>query len=206
VKKPVINVDDDDEVAGGSLLSPAVDLMSSSFVLQNAANALVTESATLRATFIHFHDKISGSLDKLMEFMVKEQAEAQEDWHAVLGLLRWLIAAAEGVPSVQTEIVPAAMAGNTEAGPSAAAGYAETVDSETVARLVRRTWTPLFLPSDENMEPSDEPYVDEAKGTSSGSEESSAEGSEDVEENVDEDVEEDEEEADEMDIDQTLRD
>jgi hypothetical protein len=61
VKKPVINVDDDEEVTGGPLPSPAADLMSSSFVLQNAANALVMESATLRATFIHFHDKISTS-------------------------------------------------------------------------------------------------------------------------------------------------
>jgi hypothetical protein len=108
------------------------------------------------------------------------------------------------------ETVPAAMAGNAEAGPLAAVGYAETIDSEMVARLVRRAQTPLFLPSDENTEPSNESYIDEAKGTGSGSEESSAEGSEDVEENVredvDEDVEEDEEEADEMDIDQTLRD
>jgi hypothetical protein len=60
------------------------------------------------------------------------------------------------------------------------------------------------------MEPSDESYVDEAKGSGSRNEESSTEGSEDMEENaredVDEDVEEDEEEADEMDMDQTLRD
>jgi hypothetical protein len=64
------------------------------------------------------------------------------------------------------------------------------------------TRTPLFLPSDENTEPSDESYVDEAKGSGSGSEESSADENADVEEDVDEDVEE----ADEMDVDQTLRD
>jgi hypothetical protein len=52
----------------------------------------------------------------------------------------------------------------------------------------------LFLPSDENTEPSDESFVDEAKGSGSDSEEGSAEGSAD------------EEEDDEMDVDQTLRD
>jgi hypothetical protein len=66
-----------------------------------------------------------------------------------------------------------------------------------VVGLIRRA---RFLSSDENTEPSDELYVDEAKG--SGSKESS----EDVEENVREDVDEDVEEADEMDVDQTLRD
>jgi hypothetical protein len=158
------------------------------------ANALVTELATLRATFIQFHDTISGSLNKLTEFLVKEQAEAREDRHAVLGLLQRLVVAAEGAPSRQTEIVPATVAGNAEAGPSGVA-----------AGLIRRARTPLFLPSDENTEPSNESYVDEAKGNGSGSKESSAEGSEDMEENVREDVEE-EEEANEMDIDLTLRD
>jgi hypothetical protein len=156
-----------------------------------------TDRCPLTATFIHFHDKISESLNKLTEFMVKEQAEAREDRHTVLVLLRRLVAAAEGAPSVQTETVPAATAGNAEAGPSTVVGYAETVDSEMVAGLVRRARTPLFLLSAENTEPSDESYVDEAKGSGSGSKESSAEGSEDVEENVEED--------DEMDIDQTLR-
>jgi hypothetical protein len=193
VKKPVINVDDDEEVASGSLPSPAADLMLSSFILRNTANALVMELATLRTMFIHFHDKISGSLDKLTEFLVKEQAEAREDRHAVLGLLQRLIVVAEGAPSRQTEIVLATIAGNAEAGPSGAAAVG----------LIRRARTPLFLPSDENTEPSDESYVDEAKGSSSGSEESSAEDSEDMEENVREDVEE---EADEMDVDQMLRD
>jgi hypothetical protein len=130
---------------------------------------------------------------------VKEQAEAWEDRHAVLDLLQRLVRAAEGVPSRQTETVPATAAGNAEAGPLGAA-----------VGLIRQARTPLFLPSDENTEPSDESYVNEAKGSSSSSKESSTEGSEDVEENVredvDEDVEEDEEEADEMDVDQTLRD
>jgi hypothetical protein len=86
--------------------------------------------------------------------------------------------------------------------PATAVGNAEAGLSGTAVGLIRRARTPLFLPSDENTEPSDELYVDEAKGSSSSSEESSTEGSKDM----DEDVEEDEEEADEMDIDQTLRD
>jgi hypothetical protein len=188
VKKPVIDVDDVKDT-GDEVPSLAADIVSSSFILWNAANALITESAALRATFIQFHDTISGSLDKLTEFLVEEQAEAREDRHAVLGLLQRLVAAAaEGAPSRQMEIVPAAVAGNAEACPSGGA-----------AGLIRRARTPLFLPSDENTEPSNESYVDEAKG--SGSEESSADENADVEEDVDEDAEE----ADEMDVDQTLR-
>jgi hypothetical protein len=186
VKKPVIDVDDVEDT-GDEVPSPAADIVLSSFILRNAANTLVTESAALQATFIQFHDTISGSLDKLIKFLVKEQAEAREDQHAVLGLLQRLVAAVEGAPLRQTEIVPVAVAGNAEASPLGAA-----------AGLIRRAWTPLFLPSDENMEPSDESYVSEAKGSGSSSEESSAD------ENVD--VEEDVEEADEMDVDQTLRD
>jgi hypothetical protein len=87
------------------------------------------------------------------------------------------------------------VAANAEAGPLGAA-----------VGLIRRAQTTLFLPSDENTEPSDELYVDEAKGSGSGSEESSMEGSNDLEENVREDLEEEEEEVDKMDIDQTLRD
>jgi hypothetical protein len=185
VKKPVIDVDDVED-AGDEVPSPMADIVSLSFILRNAANALVTESAALRATFIQFHDTISGSLDTLTEFLVKEQVEAWEDRHAVLGLLQRLIAAAGGAPSRQTEIVPAAVVGNAEAGPSGVA-----------AGLIRRARTPLFLPSDENTEPNDESYIDEAKGGGSGSEESS------VDENTD--VKEDVEEADEMDVDQMLR-
>jgi hypothetical protein len=91
------------------------------------------------------------------------------------------------------ETVPAMAAGNAEAGPS-----------EAAVGLIRQARTPLFLPSDENMELSDESYVDEAKGSSS--EEGSEDENENVEENVGEDVDDDVEEADEMDVDQTLRD
>jgi hypothetical protein len=190
VKEPVIDVDDIED-AGDEVPSLAVDIVSSSFILRNAANALVMESVTLRATFIQFHDTISGSLNKLTEFLVKEHAEAWEDRHAVLGLLQRLVATAEGAPSRQAGIILAVVAGNAEAGPLGAA-----------AGLIRLARTPLFLPSDENTEPSGELYIDEAKGSGSGSEESSADENVDVEEDVDEDVEE----ADEMDMDQTLRD
>jgi hypothetical protein len=128
-----------------------------------------------------------------LQFLVKEQAEAWEDHHASLDLLQRLVQAADGAPSRQTETVLAMAAGNAEAGPS-----------EAAVGLVRWARTPLFLPSDKNTEPSDESYVNEAKG--SGSEEGSEDENKDVEEDVDEDVEEEEEEADEMDIDQTLRD
>jgi hypothetical protein len=193
VKKPVIDVDDIED-AGDEVPSLAADIVLSSFILRNAANALVMESATLRATFIQFHDTISGSLDKLTEFLVKEQAETQEDRHVVLGLLQRLVVVVEGAPLRQTEIVTAMVAGNAEAGPLGVA-----------VGLIRWARTPLFLPSDGNTEPSDESYITEAKGNGSGKE-SSTEGSEDMEENVREDVEEEEEEADEMDIDLTLRD
>jgi hypothetical protein len=92
------------------------------------------------------------------------------------------------------ETIPAMAAGNAEAGPSVAARYTETVDVELVAGLIRWAQTPLFLLSDENTEPSDESYIDEAKGSGSGNKEGSTESREDVEEDE------------EMDIDQTLRD
>jgi hypothetical protein len=68
-----------------------------------------------------------------------------------------------------------------------AGGGAEAGPSEAAVELIRRARTPLFLPSDENTEPSEEGSMDENM---------------DVEEDVDEDVEE----ADEMDVDQTLQD
>jgi hypothetical protein len=47
VKKPVIDVDDVED-AGDEAPSPAADIASSSFILWNAANTLVTESVTLQ--------------------------------------------------------------------------------------------------------------------------------------------------------------
>jgi hypothetical protein len=169
VNKPVINLDDDEEVAGGSLPSPPADITASSFVLWNAANTLVTESAAVRATFIQFQDRIAGSIDRLTVFLVKEQAGAREDCHSTLNLLQRLVWAVEGEPLMQAETVPAAV-------------NAETADPEAVFGLIRRPRTPLFLPSDENTEPGDESYTDRADN--SGSEE----GSEDEEEAEEMDV------------------
>jgi hypothetical protein len=191
VKKPIISVDDLED-SGDEAPSPSMDLTASVFAIRNA---LVTESATVWATLIQFQDTLAGSLDRLMEFIVKEQAKAQENHCAVQDLLQQLVRAAEGAPSRQTETVPATAVGNAEAGPS-----------EAAVGLIRRARTPLFLPSDENMEPSDESYVDEAKGSGSGRKEGSEEGSADENVDVEEDVDEDVEEADEMDVDETLRD
>jgi hypothetical protein len=117
VKKPIINVDADEEVAGRSLPSPAVDIVSSSFALWSTVNVLVTELAAVWATFIQFQDTLAESLDRLTEFLVKEQAEAREDCHAALGLLQRLVQVAEGAPSRKIETVLAMVAGNAEAGP-----------------------------------------------------------------------------------------
>jgi hypothetical protein len=204
VKKPVIDVDDLEDAGNESLPSPVADSVSSFFALRNTANVLVTELTAIQATFIQFQDTLTGSLNRLMEFLVKEQAEAQEDRHAALDLLQRLVQAVEGALSRQTEIIPAMAAGNTEAGPSEAVVYTETIALDEVVGLIRWAWAPLFLPSDGNTDPSDESYVDDAEG--SGSEEGSEDENEDVEEGEDEDVNEDVEEADKMDVDQTLRD
>jgi hypothetical protein len=47
VKKPVINVDDLEDADDRAIPSPATDLAASTFAIQNAANALVTESASI---------------------------------------------------------------------------------------------------------------------------------------------------------------
>jgi hypothetical protein len=87
-------------------------------------------------------------------------------------------------------------AGNAEAGPLEVAIYMETIALDEVVGLIRQAWTALFLPLDKNTEPSDESYVNEAKGSSS--EEGSEDKNKDVEEDEDEDVDEDVEEADKM--------
>jgi hypothetical protein len=86
VKKPLINVDDVEDT-GDEAPSPAADIASSSFALQNAANVLVTESAAVWATFIQFQDTLAESLDRFTVFMVKEQAEAREDCQVSFRLL-----------------------------------------------------------------------------------------------------------------------
>jgi hypothetical protein len=87
VKKPVIDVDDLED-SGDEAPSPSTDLMASVFAVRNAANALVTELATVRATLVQFQDTLTGSLARLTEFMVKEQAEVREDRRAVQDLLQ----------------------------------------------------------------------------------------------------------------------
>jgi hypothetical protein len=47
VKKPVINVDDLEDADNCAVPSPATDLAASTFAVRNAANALVTESASI---------------------------------------------------------------------------------------------------------------------------------------------------------------
>jgi hypothetical protein len=47
VKKPVINMDDLEDTDDGAVPSPATDLAASAFGIQNVANALVTESASI---------------------------------------------------------------------------------------------------------------------------------------------------------------
>jgi hypothetical protein len=87
VKKPVISVEDLED-SGDEAPSPSTDLAASAFAVRNAANALVTKFVAVRATFIQFQDILAGSLDRLTEFLVKEQAEVQEDRHVVLDLLQ----------------------------------------------------------------------------------------------------------------------
>jgi hypothetical protein len=70
VKKPIISVDDLED-SGDEAPSPATDLAASTFAIRNAANALVMESASIRGTFIWFHEHIATSLDRMMEVPVK---------------------------------------------------------------------------------------------------------------------------------------
>jgi hypothetical protein len=102
VKKPVIDVDNVED-AGNEAPSPAAD---TSFALRNAANVLVTESAAVRATFIQFQDTLTGSLDRLMVFMVKEQAEAREDRQASFRLLEQIAEMLERLSPRRVGVIP----------------------------------------------------------------------------------------------------
>jgi hypothetical protein len=135
VKKPVVTVDANEKVASRSLPSLAADIVSLSFALWNTAKVLVMESVAIQAMFIQFQDTLAGSLNRLMGFLVKEQAEAQEGHHAVLNLLQQLVQVVERAPSRQTETVWVAAVGNTEAGPSGAAVYTETVALDEVGLM-----------------------------------------------------------------------
>jgi hypothetical protein len=95
VNKPVINVDNLEDAGDGTAPSPATDLAASVFAMQNMANALVTESASIQGTFIWFHEQIVTSLNRMMEVLVREQAAAQRDRFASFRLLEWIAEALE---------------------------------------------------------------------------------------------------------------
>jgi hypothetical protein len=129
VKKLVIDVDDIEDT-GDKAPSPAVDIASLSFALRNAANTLVTESAAVRAMFIQFQDTLAGSLDRLMVFMVKKQAEAWEDRQVSFRLLEQIVEMLERSSPRQAGAIL------TE-GP--------VVGRMEMVPVVERVWTPLFL-------------------------------------------------------------
>jgi hypothetical protein len=136
VKKPVIDMDDLED-AGDEAPSLATDIASLSFALRNMANALVTESAAVQATFIQFQDTLAGSLDRLTGFLVKEQAEAQEDRHVSFKLLERIAETLERSSPRQAGVV--LMEG-------LAVGGMEAVP------VVERVQTPLFLMDSDPMD------------------------------------------------------
>jgi hypothetical protein len=163
VKKPVISVDDLEDAGDGTVPSPVTDLAASTFAVRNAANALVTESASIRGTFIRFPEQITTSLDRMTEVLVNEQAAVQRDRFASFRLLEWIAEALERSSPRQAGVVP------TE-GP--AAGGTEVVPA--VIADVERVQTPLFLM---DSDPMDLPFAleaskdsEEESGSSSGSE------------------------------------
>jgi hypothetical protein len=168
VKKPVISVDNLEDDGNGTIPSPATDLAASAFAVQNAANALVMESASIRGTFIQFHEHIATSLDRMTEVLVKEQAAAQRDRFASFKLLKWIAEALERSSPRQVGAVP------TE-GP--AAGGTEVVPA--VIADVERAHMPLFLM---DLDPVDLPFAlkaskdsEEESGSGNGSEGSGSE-------------------------------
>jgi hypothetical protein len=123
VKKPVIDVDDLEDDGDGTVPSPAMDLVASTFAIWNVANALVTESASIRGTFIRFHEHITMSLDRMTEVLVKEQAAAQRDRFASFKLLKQIAEALERSSPRQAGVVltEGPVAGGTEVVPAVVA-------------------------------------------------------------------------------------
>jgi hypothetical protein len=168
VKKPVIDVDDLEDAGDGTIPSLATDLAASAFAVWNAANALVTESASIRGTFIWFHEHIATSLDRMMEVLVKEQAAAQRDRFTSFKLLKRIAEALERLSPRQAGVVP------TE---GLAAGGTEVVPA--VVADVERVHTLLFLM---DSDPMDLPFAleaskdsEEESGSGNGSEGSGSE-------------------------------
>jgi hypothetical protein len=58
VKKPVIDVDDLEDAGDGTIPSPVTDLAASVFAVRNAANALVTESASIMGPLYDFTSRL----------------------------------------------------------------------------------------------------------------------------------------------------
>jgi hypothetical protein len=119
VKKPVINVDDLEDAGDGTIPSPVTDLAASAFAIWNVANALVTESASIRGTFVRFHEQIATSLDRMTEVLVREQAAAQRDRVVSFRLLEQIVEVLERLSPRQAGVVPmeGPVAGGTEAVP-----------------------------------------------------------------------------------------
>jgi hypothetical protein len=67
---------------------------------------LVTESAAIWATFIQFQITLAESLDRLMAFMVKEQAEVQDDRQASFRLLERIAEMLERSSPRRAGVVP----------------------------------------------------------------------------------------------------
>jgi hypothetical protein len=148
VKKPVISVDSLEDAGDGTVPSLATDLAASTFAIQNVANVLVTESASIRGTFIWFHEQITTSLDRMTEVLVKEQVAVQRDRFMSFKLLERIVEALERSSPRQVGVVPME-------GP--AAGGTEVVP--VVVADVERVRTLLFLM---DSDPPDLPFALEA--------------------------------------------
>jgi hypothetical protein len=146
-KKPIINVDNLKDT-GNKAPSPVTDLAASAFAMQNMANALVTESASIRGTFVWFHEQIVTSLDRMTEVLVREQAVAQRDHFASFRLLERIVEALERLLPRQVGVIPTEgpMAGGTEVVP-------------VVIADVEWVWTLLFL---RDSDSTDMPFALEA--------------------------------------------
>jgi hypothetical protein len=106
VKKPVINVDNLKDDGDGTIPSPVTDLVASMFAVQNVANVLVTESASIRGTFIWFHEHIATSLDRMTEVLMKEQVAAQRGRLVSFKLLEWIVEVLERSSPRQAGVIP----------------------------------------------------------------------------------------------------
>jgi hypothetical protein len=192
VKKPVFNMDTSKEIVGENLPCLAIDIASLAFTLWNVANALVTELASIRGTFIWFHEQISGSIDRMAQVLMKEQVVVQQDRFAAFKLLEWIAEALERSSPRQAE-AERSSSGHGDFILEEEAGYLEAAQPVVgIAPQSGCTRTPLFLPSDENTDPSDKSFVSGVESSSS------KEGKEGDEEDVEEAI-------DEMDVDQNLR-